>query len=53
MGELVLTKEEIRQHEQRCREYRQDIRRKLQRAGYGAMTLEEAERIARRLTVRH
>ena len=53
MKQPILTKEEIYHHQKRCDEMRLDIRRKLQAAGYGPMTLREAEQVARRLTVRH
>ena len=49
----ILTKAEIREHECRCREYREKIRQQLQRMGYKQLTLREAERLARRLTRRH
>ena len=37
----------------RCDDERRRIREQLYRMGYPPMTLEEAERIAKRLTVRH
>ena len=48
----IITAEEMYRHQRLCEELRDGIRRQLQDLGYGMMSLEEAERVARRLTER-
>ena len=49
----IITAEEMYYHQRLCDELRDGIRRQLQDLGYGMMSLEEAERVARKLTERH